>query len=470
MMLIIFSIVIFLFSFIALISSSVALVASDRIFYGVNVQDIPLGGLTKTEAQAKIIAHYQDKLGNQPLITIQGKEQTWEIKPADIDFLINTEQTAESAYQVGRENNLFKRLWTRIKSAQSGISIPYAVLYHQDKLKTIIAKIAVSSARDTEDAHCQIKNGIVTIVPEKIGHTLHTEELKTILQKNLSAMTLPVKLPLPLTEVQPKIIAAELKKMDRILAAYTTSFNHYNTNRSENIKISANSINHLLVKPDEVVSFNDLVGLRVAEAGFKEAPVIIEGKTVPDIGGGVCQVSSTLYNAILLADLKPVERTPHFHPLGYVPIGLDATVADNLLDFKFKNSLSSSIYIVTQIVEGDLTIFVLGNAANLSESQISLTATIDKELPPKTTVEYDATLAAGKQIVKEEGLTGYIVSSYRIKSLNGQEISRELLYTDEYSPEDKMITIGTKASPSVAPLASPSQVDALKLNKPQPRQ
>lgn len=465
-MLIIFSIVICLFSFIALISSSIALVVSDRIFYGVKVQEVSLGGLTKTQAEAKLIALYQDKMHDQPLIEINNKDQLWEIKPNDIDFLINYQETAENAYLIGRENNLLKRLWARIKSAQGGISVPYKIIYNQDKLKTIIAKIAVSTARDTEDAYCQLNNEKITIVPEKIGQTLNTEELKAQLQKKLSAMTLPAKVPLPMVAAQPKITATDLEKMDRVLGTYTTSFNHYNTNRSENIKISANSINRLLIKPDQVVSFNDLVGLRVAEAGFKEAPVIIEGKTVPDIGGGVCQVSSTLYNAILLADLKPIERTPHFHPLGYVPIGLDATVADNLLDFKFKNSLSSSVYILTQIVEGNLTIFVLGNAENLSESQITLTSTIDKELPPKTTVEYDASLAAGKQIVKEDGLTGYIVSSYRIKSLSGQEVSRELLYTDEYSPENKMIIIGTKASPT---LMQP-QTNSLKLKKPSPRE
>lgn len=441
-MLLVFSVIILLFSSIALISSSMALTLSDRIYYGVKMQDLSLGGLTKDEAAAKIGAFYHEKLGNSPIIILSHGEQTWEIRAMDIDFTADSAAMAESAYGIGREANLLKRLWARVKSAHQGMEIALVSKYNKEKLKSILSKIAVRTATDMQDAHLEIIEGKVHIVPEKDGRKLNVEEFSKALRQRISAIDLPARVSLPLLTTAPEITADDLKNIDSVLATYRSNFNPHNANRSENIRISANSINYLLIKPGQIVSFNDQVGLRVAEAGFKEAPVIIEGKTVPDIGGGVCQVSSTLYNAVLLANLRPVERTPHFHPLGYVPIGLDATVADNLLDFKFQNTLNGDIYIIAQVVEGSLSISILGPARSLGKEEISVISTVDRVLPQKTVIEYDASLPKGKRVVKDEGLQGYIVSSYRIKSVNGKEISRELLYTDEYSPENKIIAVG----------------------------
>ena len=122
-----------------------------------------------------------------------------------------------------------------------------------------------------------------------------------------------------------------------------------------------------------MISFNETVGHRVADAGYKEAPVIVDGEVQPGIGGGICQVSSTLYNAILLANLTASERSVHYYPSSYVRIGFDATVADDLLDLKFSNTLSHTIYLLTEVQGGTLTICVLGNSADRSGEELRLT-------------------------------------------------------------------------------------------------
>lgn len=440
----VFSTIIILFSSIILISFSMALSVSDRIFYGVTVEDIPIGGHTVQEAITKLEQSFQTKIAHKAIIRITYNEKSWNIMPSDIDLRIDFEKTVQNAYYIGRKPSLLQSLWERLGSAHKGISLPYEMTYNQAKLKAILWQIGLETASETKDAYIEFENGKISIIPEVIGQKLNNDDLFAKINQNLLTLAVPFHIELPIETALPKVTKADLEPIDTVLAVYSSTFDQSNTNRSENIRIAAHSINHLLLRPDQIISFNDLVGLRIAEAGFKEAPVIIEGKTVPDIGGGVCQVSSTLYNSILLADMKPIERTPHFHPLGYVPIGLDATVADNLLDFKFKSTLTKNAYVVTKISNGTLTVIILGNSSDLSKETITVTAKVDKTLEAHTISKYDPNLPAGKTIVEESGLTGYIVSSYRIKSINNQEVSRELLYVDEYSPEDEVIIFGTK--------------------------
>ena len=147
------------------------------------------------------------------------------------------------------------------------------------------------------------------------------------------------------------------------------------------------------------------MGTRTANAGYKNAAVLINGKSVPGIGGGVCQVSSTLYNAILLAGLNPTERFSHFIPSSYCPPGLDATVADDLIDFQFMNPLPHNVYILASADGRKITVQVLGTQADLQGKHISIETVGSSRRP----------------------------SVYRIYSANGQVVEREYLHTDSYS-------------------------------------
>lgn len=442
-MMFVFTAIIFILSTISLLSSSVALLVSDKIFYGVKVEDTPLGGLSTAEAAERLENDYRRDLNHQPLIQLKYKDQTFSISAEELDFTVDFTETTRKAYQIGRGDSLVQNLYDRVITSHKGIVIPYQTHFDETKLNAAIAAISQQTISPKQNARLDISQNQIKIIPETIGTKLNIDELTATLKSRIEHMQLPVKADLPLMTDKPTVSAADLEGIDTVLSTYSSSFNAQNINRSENIRIAAASINHLLLRPEKTISFNDIVGPRIVEAGFKEAPVIVEGKVVPDIGGGVCQVSSTLYNAILLADMQPVERTPHFHPLGYVPIGLDATVADNLIDFKFKNTLPNPAYITTTIQNGSITVAILGHKSDLGDYKINVVSHIDNTIAPKVVIQYDDTLPAGKRIISDEGLTGYIVSSYRVKTKNGQEISRELLYTDEYEAEDQIVIFGT---------------------------
>jgi vancomycin resistance protein YoaR len=257
--------------------------------------------------------------------------------------------------------------------------------------------------------------------------------------------SIPITLPLSAQEVTPNIISSDLKQINGVLSSYTTQFNPDDYNRTENIELAAKSINGVLLKSGDLFSFNNLVGHRISENGYKIAPVFIDGKLVPDWGGGVCQVSSTLYNAALLADMAIVERTSHYHPPGYVPLGLDATVADNQLDFKFKNSLSNNIYIVSKITGDELTVYIFGKQGE-NVPEIRILTTDKKVLEPNTIIKQDPRLEAGREIVDDIGQKGFQVTTYRAKYENGKELSRELISYDEFPSEDRIVRVGTLAT------------------------
>ncbi len=202
----------------------------------------------------------------------------------------------------------------------------------------------------------------------------------------------------------------------KILGSCTTVLSD-DENRIKNIELALNKIDSSVIKTGGVFSFNRVVGNRTAARGFLPAPVLFQDKKSIQIGGGVCQVSSTLYNAVLLSDLKVVERYRHSSPISYLPLGLDATVAYGYRDMKFINTLPFPIRILTQIQEDTMTIAI----------------TAEKDLPYEVRLE---TLVREIESPFSEQLSqpGKEVLRYRIKTQSGRVIEREYLGKDYYHP------------------------------------
>jgi len=436
-----FLIIIILFSSTGFIAVNTTFAISNNIYDGVFIGDIPVGGLSIDEAKNKIIKDFKNKT-NKSVISLKYKTQRWSINANDIELDIDADDLARQAYNVGRVGNVVNRLQERYLTVNHGYSIPLALRYNQTKLQEIINNIADLIYSNPQNASLAYQNSKIVIQPEKNGYKVDIAKTWTDLTAIINTH-IPVDLELTVNEIPPAILSQDLVSIDSLLSIYTTQFDPYNNNRSQNITLAAKNINNILVRPDEVFSFNKYVGERLSENGYKEAPVFIDGKLSLDWGGGVCQVSSTLYNAALLADMAIEERTSHFHPPGYVPLGQDATVADNLLDFKFKNTTGNNIYITCEVSNKELIIQIFGKS-NPTVPDIRIIATDKKVLEPNTIIKQDPTLEMGKEIIDSEGEKGFQITTYRGKYANGQEVKREYLAYDEYKAEDKIIRIGTK--------------------------
>ena len=279
------------------------------------------------------------------------------------------------------------------------------------------------------------------VYPSSTGldFNISVDEAKAMLNTPSESYTIPLKTLYP--NVSTDDIGTEAFP-DR-LASFSTSYASSNANRSTNIALAASKLNGKVLMPGEEFSFNGTVGKRTTQAGFKTATVYSNGQVTTDVGGGICQVSSTLYNAVLRANLEITDRRNHTFTVGYVPIGLDATVSWGAPDFKFKNSRSYPVKIVATTQNKRLSISIYGLKEEV-EYEVELVSYRTGTVPYSTVYTTDSSLPKGQTKVVQAGSNGAKSEAYKILKLNGKEVSRTLLSKDTYSPHNQIVARGTK--------------------------
>ncbi len=248
---------------------------------------------------------------------------------------------------------------------------------------------------------------------------------------------------LPMKSDKPRISSNDLDQITEVVASYTTKFNAGAANRSSNVRLATSKINGVILLPGETFSYNDTVGERSIENGYKIAPIYVNGKHEMGEGGGACQVSTTLYNAALFANLKIKQRQNHSMPVAYVPRGRDATVSWGSIDLKFTNPYETPIAIVSSAGTSSITFTILGKKPD----GISVEVITTNHSSWGNGVKYvdDASLPPGKEKVIEKGSGGYRCVTWRIVKKNGVEIKRENLGVSYYRPSTRIVARGPAA-------------------------
>lgn len=278
-----------------------------------------------------------------------------------------------------------------------------------------------------QNAKYKCEDGKIIIIPEIYGYEFDKEKLYNQVCSNMLGdkreFTLDYK------TVKPKITEEVLKKqgIKEKIASYTTKFNSNNKSRSKNIRLAASIIDGTIVAPGEVFSFNKVVGERTKARGFDEAGVYINGNIQSELGGGICQVSSTLYNAVLLSDLEVVQRNNHSLTVNYVPLSRDAAVSWGSKDFKFRNNKDFYIYIHAETGENTITFDLFGTKSN---KKVELISKIIERIDSPIKYVQDTNLKDG-EIVKK-GRTGYRSKLIKKVYENGKLIRREIVSQDKY--------------------------------------
>lgn len=265
------------------------------------------------------------------------------------------------------------------------------------------------------------------------------EEAKAMLKEEKEAYTIPLKI------TKPKVAVKDLgdKLFKQTLAKYTTIYDAGNKNRSHNIALAAKTINGTILLPGETFSYNGILGNTNKAKGYKVGTAYVGGKVVESYGGGICQLSSTIYNAVLYANLGIVERHNHSYVVNYVPAGRDATVAYGGKDFKFKNTRNYPIKIVSSAKNGVVSVSIMGIKEE-KEYDIVLTSTVLSTTPRSVVYEKNSALEEGKQKVIQKGYDGKKSIAYKIVKYNGKTISKTVLSKDTYKPMNQIIQVGTK--------------------------
>lgn len=320
--------------------------------------------------------------------------------------------------------------------------------------------------REPADAAAKIENNSVTIIPHVVGRHIDKSSLVSIaaeLEKTENTEKI-----LPVVFIQPKLTTTALNEQLFKDTLYTmqTRFKTdtvNNANRGENIRIAVSKINGLMLAPGQVFSFNQVVGPRTEAGGYKVAHVYSGGKIIDDVGGGICQVSTTLYNSVLFSDMEVVERNDHQFTVSYVPYGQDAAVSYGGPDFKFRNSTRWPIRIEGRVTKDNRIFFSLvGTRENPGREVEIVHETVKTTEYGKKYVD-DPTLEEGKTVVKQKGMKGYLINTYKIIKQDGKITSKTKIYSSVYKALDEEILKGTKKvqAPAVqttepAPTPSPS--------------
>ncbi|WP_274654146.1 VanW family protein [Paenibacillus humicola] len=258
-----------------------------------------------------------------------------------------------------------------------------------------------------------------------------------------------IRIPVALRVVHPDVTLARLKAegVDRKIAAFTTDFSASGAGRAYNVTMTAKTLNDWDLAPGETFDFGKVIELTTEHYGYREAPVIVNGVLTPGIGGGICQVSSTLYNAALLIGLDMTERRNHSLPVSYLPMGRDATFAEGAINFRFKNTTGRHLIIRTVVEGRKLTVKLFGSMpANVSYALDSKTVQVLD--PPIKEVASNAVPSGSKQLVSS-GKPGYVVETYRTKLVNGKAVSRTRISRDTYKAQPAVYRVapGTPGLP-----------------------
>ena len=302
-----------------------------------------------------------------------------------------------------------------------------------------IQKIHDEIYKEPQDAYVEKNPTVVHPEVNGVDFKISIEEAEKLLEENKEEYTIPLKI----TKPKKTINNLGEEAFPDLLATFSTRFDGSNYNRNTNIKLAAKKVNGTVILPGEKFSFNTVVGSRTIEAGFKEGTAYIGGKIVPDVGGGVCQVSSTIYNTALLANLKIVERSNHMFTTGYVAASRDATVYYGSLDFVFKNTRKYPIKMVASAEGGVCKVSIYGIKEE-KEYEVIIQSKITSYINPTTIYKEDPTLEEGKEIVEQTAITGCRSEGYKILKLNGKIVSQTLLSKDTYNSRDKIVRRGTK--------------------------
>lgn len=422
-------------------TASAILFRGSEIYPSVTVGEIDVGLLDKNQAYEKMQSYLEAKKG-VPMVILSVDGEEWPLFAADIDAQYDISYLVNCAYSVAREGHPLQRMRERYAVMQYGKTVPLQMQYDVHKLNMFADKIVAKYNRQPVNASLVLTNEQISITEHQQGRMIKKEELiNLIIQSVHTGLGRVVKVPVEI--LTPEIAASDLQSISQEWTSYITEFDPASLNRTENIILASRAINGTILKPNDVFSFNQIVGPRATEKGYKDAPVFIQGRLVLDAGGGVCQVSSTLFNAVLLANLEIIERSSHFRPPLYVPLGLDATVADNALDFRFKNNTGSYLFIISEVNGNHIRVRLFGE--ELKERLDVNIMTTDKEvLDGQIIVRQDPEMPLGQQVVEQQEQKGYRVTTLRIVSQYGKEIKREVISQDEFTPVAKIIRVGTK--------------------------
>lgn len=441
--------------------------AGDTFFDGVHVDGIHLGGLTLEEARQLLngttVAQDQQYALS---VTVDGK--TWRVTQNELPLQRNVESVLQEAYALGRQSDPSGRLspfeyrsQVREQIRSGGAYLYTQVTYDKATVRALADKLSSRVSNPAQDATVSsfdFATRSFQYQKEQSGTFLGSDEIYEAITAQMDARNYNGAITLSTHPQQPTVTQAQLQQDFGLIASYSTD-TLASYNRNKNIEIACAALNGTVLESGKTLSFNEVTGRRTVDKGYLMAPAIAQGRSYEEAGGGVCQVSSTLFNAAAMADMKIVTSTPHAWPSAYIAPGLDATVdwqsgqklADSL-DLKIRNNSPYPIFIVSYLTGSNFhrvclcTVEIYG-VAPADGTRIALEAVLSEEPIPSPTprpperAPLDELHPTPTEEIIVKGREGYRYKTYRVYYQDGAEVRRELLRTVYYKPYAEQVRI-----------------------------
>ncbi len=409
---------------------------------GVKVGGVNVGGMDKTMA-LQLVEKKLDELKQRPLLLTDSDSSAQNIKltlgEAGIDYKADAFRSAIKALSAGH-------LWTRAQTRFSFEKEWPITPFRQEKfLQSKFGMdweeqrygMPVNAVRQI-DANDQVR-----YIPGRSARRLDWTKLNVAMNKALprdfTASENSIRVELPFYQLEPKITVDSLRSegIERKITQFSTSLGSSSEGRVYNVNSAASAVDGTTLKPGDIFDYGQVIAKAERTHGFREAPVIVNGRLESGIGGGICQVSSTVYNAALRVGLDIVERRNHSLPVSYLPKGQDATFATGSINFRFRNNTGKHLLLRAAVQNRTLTVKIFGTfPSNISYELESHTVRV---LPIPVKRIRDDSLSPGFFQVIRQGKEGYVVETFQVKKVNGKTIERTRISRDTYRAQQRII-------------------------------
>ena len=416
----------------------------DTIYEGVKINSYDISNMTREEALRLLNESLEREISDKQM-KLNYKEFTYDVSIKELGYHYCYEKALDEAYDIGREGNVFNRIKTIMDTRKYGKTVELESVYDVSLINDLALKISDDINLESKEAQLNFNGGKISVTEDVVGRSVDIELLKRLIEENITILK---NIEIPVKEIQPVMTKEQLSRINSVIGEFSTSYSTSSSDRKENIRVSARALDGKIVLPGETFSFNGTTGPRTRDKGYKEANIIIGGEFIPGVGGGVCQMSTTLYNALVRADLTIVQRSPHSIPSTYVPYGQDAAVSYGHLDLKFRNDFDFPIYIHTRTNNDKVFVYIYGDV-NTKNYTVKLDSEIVETINPKEEIIEDNSLNPGEKIVEQTGRTGYKVKTYKSIIKNGKVVERNLLNSDFYKPRNYIYKVGPQIETNV---------------------
>ncbi len=411
------------------------------IYEGITIDGVPVGGLSQAEAVI-LLKNQHDKSANGKNLTFIYESQSFEIPFSDVDWEFYVEEAVLSAYTIGKDGTKAENEARIDALLLTGENINIQVGYDQAKLENELQKLEPEIYKEPVDSTMEFVDGAF-VVSESIAGvgldvqaTVHTA--MNILETDIFGI-----IPIETQEIPPTVTESDLDHEMVVIGSYSTNYTIGQANQ-RNLEVASEFLNGSMIAPDEEFSATVAFGDQTTANGYVAGGMFVNGKLVTGVGGGVCQVSTTLYNAAILAEIEIVQRYAHSMTVGYVPLGMDGAIAEGYKDLIIKNDTGSPIYLEAYAKDGKVVVNLHGKEVHEPGREVIFEVVHNTSTPQPDDIETeDPTMPVGEREVTYKGTVGYNVSVYKVVKQDGVEISREYFNKSSYRAMASEVIVGT---------------------------